>query len=258
MTHQKSFIFGIGCWYLWKARNEWVFSAISQSHVELASRISNWKHIVDLAQSRDNILGSQPLPRRTVAIEWDPGPKGWVTVNTDGSVVQPSGNTSAGGLIRDHLGHCSLAFSANLGKCSITRAELRGILHGLEFSWSSGHKKVRLQTDSQSAASLILAEDPPLRQHASEVIAIRELLQRNWQVEIHHIFREGNGAVDFLVNMGHCFDPGIQIVPTSNCNLGYFLRKDCMRIAELRRIPIINQALAPLSDQKNKNTIMNC
>ncbi|CAN1147551.1 Putative ribonuclease H protein At1g65750 [Linum perenne] len=138
MTHQKSLIFGIGCWYLWKARNEWVFSAISQSHVDLAARISNWKHIVDLAQSRDNILGSQPLPRRTVAIEWDPGPEGWVTVNTDGSVVQPSGNTSTGGLIRDHLGHCSLAFSANLGKCSITRAEMRGILHGLEFSWSSG------------------------------------------------------------------------------------------------------------------------
>ncbi|CAN1147549.1 Putative ribonuclease H protein At1g65750 [Linum perenne] len=183
MTHQKSLIFGIGCWYLWKARNEWVFSAISQSHVDLAARISNWKHIVDLAQSRDNILGSQPLPRRTVAIEWDPGPEGWVTVNTDGSVVQPSGNTSTGGLIRDHLGHCSLAFSANLGKCSITRAEMRGILHGLE---------------------------------------------------------EGNGAADFLANMGHCFDPGIQIVPTSDCNLGYFLRKDCMRIAELRRIPIIN------------------
>ncbi|CAN1824420.1 Putative ribonuclease H protein At1g65750 [Linum perenne] len=162
----------------------------------------------------------------TVATEWDPGPEGWVTVNTDGSVVQPSGNASASGLIRDHLGHCSLAFSANLGRCSITRAELRDILHGLEFSWSSGHKKVRLQTDSQSAASLILAEDPPLHQHASEVIAIRELLQRNWQVEIHHIFREGNGAADFLANMGHCFDPGIQIVPPSDCNLGYFLRKD--------------------------------
>ncbi|CAN1824417.1 Putative ribonuclease H protein At1g65750 [Linum perenne] len=226
LSHQKSLIFGIGCWYLWKARNEWVFSAKSQSHVDLAARILNWKHTVDLAQPRDNILGSQPLPRRTVATEWDPGPEGWVTVNTDGSVVQPSGNASASGLIRDHLGHCSLAFSANLGRCSITRAELRDILHGLEFSWSSGHKKVRLQTDSQSAASLILAEDPPLHQHASEVIAIRELLQRNWQVEIHHIFREGNGAADFLANMGHCFDPGIQIVPPSDCNLGYFLRKD--------------------------------
>ncbi|CAN1750361.1 Putative ribonuclease H protein At1g65750 [Linum perenne] len=211
------------------------------SHDNFCSWLSkDWKHAVELTQSQSAILGSQPLGRRIVAIEWDPGPEGWVTVNTDGSVARPSGNASAGGLIRDHLGHCSLAFSANLGRCSITRAELRGILHGLEFSWTSGHKKVRLQTDSQSAASLILADDPPLHQHASEVLAIRELLQRNWQVDIHHIFREGNGAADFLANMGHCFDPGIQIVPTSDCNLGYFLRKDCMRIAELRMISILN------------------
>ncbi|CAN1165454.1 Putative ribonuclease H protein At1g65750 [Linum perenne] len=110
MKHQKSLIFGIGCWYLWKARNEWVFSANLQPHVGLAARISS--------------------------------------------------NATAGGLIRDHLGHCFSAFSANLGRCSITRAELRGILHGLEFSWSYGYKKVRLHTDSQSAVLLILAEDP--------------------------------------------------------------------------------------------------
>ncbi|CAN1181986.1 Putative ribonuclease H protein At1g65750 [Linum perenne] len=142
---------------------------------------------------------------KNIDIVWDPGPEDWVTVNTDGSVINQSGNASAGGLIRDHLGHCFLAFSANIGKCSITRAELRGILQGLEFTWSSGYKKVRLQTDSQSAARLILAEDPPLHQHASEVLAIRELLHRNWQVEIQHIFREGNGATDFLANMGHGF-----------------------------------------------------
>ncbi|CAN1154205.1 Putative ribonuclease H protein At1g65750 [Linum perenne] len=88
----------------------------------------------NMAMSRDNIPGSQPMPRRTIAIDWDPGSEGWVTVNTDGSVVQSIGNTPTGGLIRDHLGRCFSAFSANLGRCSITRAELRGILHGLEFS----------------------------------------------------------------------------------------------------------------------------
>ncbi|CAN1165453.1 Putative ribonuclease H protein At1g65750 [Linum perenne] len=109
--------------------------------------------------SRDNIPGAQPLPRRTIAIDWDPGPEGWVTINTDGSVLQSSGNATAGGLIRDHLGHCFSAFSANLGRCSITRAELRGILHGLE---------------------------------------------------------EANGTADFLANLGHCFDLGIQIISTSD------------------------------------------
>ncbi|CAN1181981.1 Putative ribonuclease H protein At1g65750 [Linum perenne] len=205
LLHQKSLIFGIGCWYLWKARNEWVFSAKPQSSADLAARISSWTHSVELALSQDSILRSKPTSRRNIDIVWDPGPEDWVTVNTDGSVINQSGNASAGGLIRDHLGHCFLAFSANIGKCSITRAELRGILQGLEFTWSSGYKKVRLQTDSQSAARLILAEDPPLHQHASEVLAIRELLHRNWQVEIQHIFREGNGATDFLANMGHGF-----------------------------------------------------
>ncbi|CAN1181985.1 Putative ribonuclease H protein At1g65750 [Linum perenne] len=167
--------------------------------------LQDWTHSVELALSQDSILRSKPTSRRNIDIVWDPGPEDWVTVNTDGSVINQSGNASAGGLIRDHLGHCFLAFSANIGKCSITRAELRGILQGLEFTWSSGYKKVRLQTDSQSAARLILAEDPPLHQHASEVLAIRELLHRNWQVEIQHIFREGNGATDFLANMGHGF-----------------------------------------------------
>ncbi|CAN1751119.1 Putative ribonuclease H protein At1g65750 [Linum perenne] len=240
LVHQKSLIFGIGCWFLWKARNEWVFSANPQSSADLAARISSWKRTVELALSQDSILGSKPISRRNIDIAWDPGPEDWITVNTDISVINQSGNASAGGLIRDHLGHCFLAFSANIGKCSITRAELRGILHGLELTWSSGYKKVRLQTDSQSAARLILAEDPPTHQHASEVLAIRELLHRNWQVEIHHIFREGNGAADFLANMGHGFDPGIHMISSSDCNLGYFLRKDCMQIAELRSIPIMN------------------
>ncbi|CAN1126413.1 Putative ribonuclease H protein At1g65750, partial [Linum perenne] len=78
--------------------------------------------------------------------------------------------------------------------------------------------------------------DPPSHQHASEVIAIRELLQRNWQAEIHHIYREGNGAADFLANLGHSLDLGIHSVPTFDSNLGCFLRKDCMRIADFRMI----------------------
>ncbi|CAN1794533.1 Putative ribonuclease H protein At1g65750 [Linum perenne] len=240
MLHPKSLTFGLGCWYLWKARNEWVFSAKQQSADALAARITSWTRTVELALSHDCILGSKSTSRSNVDVIWDPGPVDWVTVNTDGSVINQSGKATAGGLIRDHLGHCFLAFSANVGKCSITRAELRGILHGLELTWSSGYKKVRLQTDSQSAARLILAEGPPLHQHASEVLAIRELLHRTWQVEIQHIFREGNGAADFLANKGHGLDPGIHMISPSDCNLGYYLRKDCMQIAKLRNIPLMN------------------
>ncbi|CAN1181799.1 Putative ribonuclease H protein At1g65750 [Linum perenne] len=169
-------------------------------------------------------------------IVWDPGPDGWVIFNTDGSVNHSTGSATAGGLLRNHLGHCSAAFSANLGKCSITRAELRGIFHGLDIAWREGHKQVRVQPDSQTAVSLILADDAPLRHHASEVLAIRELLQRNWKTEIHHIYREANGAADFLASKGYSLGLGVHSFRTSDCNLGYFLRKDCMQNAEFRSI----------------------
>ncbi|CAN1152848.1 Putative ribonuclease H protein At1g65750 [Linum perenne] len=176
----------------------------------------------------------------TAIINWDPGPEGWITLNTDGSVNRATGVATIGGLLRNHLGFCSLAFTAKLGKCSITRAELRGIIQGLELAWNEGHKKVSVQTDSLAAVLLIRAEGAPSHQHTSEIIAIKNWTDRDWQVEFHHTYREANGAADFLATLGHNFAIGVHIIPTSDCNLGYFLRKDCMRIAELRSIPLIN------------------
>ncbi|CAN1142230.1 Putative ribonuclease H protein At1g65750 [Linum perenne] len=240
MEHKDGMLFGISCWYLWKGRNELVFSAKIQSPRDLAARISSWTGSVSSALDHDKTIGTQ-IPSRTAAIiNWDPGPEGWITLNTDGSVNRATGVATIGGLLRNHLGFCSLAFTAKLGKCSITRAELRGIIQGLELAWNEGHKKVSVQTDSLAAVLLIRAEGAPSHQHTSEIIAIKNWTDRDWQVEFHHIYREANGAADFLATLGHHFAIGVHIIPTSDCNLGYFLRKDCMRIAELRSIPIIN------------------
>ncbi|CAN1178608.1 Putative ribonuclease H protein At1g65750 [Linum perenne] len=66
--------------------------------------------------------------RRTVDIAWDPGTRGWVTVNTDGVVNMGTGTAAAGGLIQDEFGHCLAAFTMNIRCCMITRAELRGAI----------------------------------------------------------------------------------------------------------------------------------
>ncbi|CAN1152850.1 Putative ribonuclease H protein At1g65750 [Linum perenne] len=240
MEHKDGMLFGISCWYLWKGRNELVFSAKIESPRDLAARISSWTESVASALDHDKTIGTQ-IPSRTAAIiNWDPGPEGWITLNTDGSVNRATGVATIGGLLRNHLGFCSLAFTAKLGKCSITRAELRGIIQGLELAWNEGHKKVSVQTDSLAAVLLIRAEGAPSHQHTSEIIAIKNWTDRDWQVEFHHTYREANGAADFLATLGHNFAIGVHIIPTSDCNLGYFLRKDCMRIAELRSIPLIN------------------
>ncbi|CAN0913606.1 hypothetical protein LINGRAHAP2_LOCUS28036 [Linum grandiflorum] len=54
----------------------------------------------------------------------------------DGSVVQLSGAAAAGGLIRDSQGQCIAAFGANLGRCTITRAEIRSAIFGLRGIWA--------------------------------------------------------------------------------------------------------------------------
>ncbi|CAN1764641.1 Putative ribonuclease H protein At1g65750 [Linum perenne] len=49
---------------------------------------------------------------------------------------------TAGGILRDHIGKFILAFSMNLGSCSVTRAEMRGALEGLRRTCEAGFRKV--------------------------------------------------------------------------------------------------------------------
>ncbi|CAN1189479.1 AT-hook motif nuclear-localized protein 5, partial [Linum perenne] len=42
---------------------------------------------------------------------------------------------AAGGLVRDCEGRLVVSYAANLGSCSIMRAELRGIIDGMRLAW---------------------------------------------------------------------------------------------------------------------------
>ncbi|CAN0859742.1 hypothetical protein LINGRAHAP2_LOCUS7744, partial [Linum grandiflorum] len=54
------------------------------------------------------------------------------TLNTNGSVIVHSQQAAAGGVFRHSRGNCSATFSYNLGSCSITRAELTGVVIRME------------------------------------------------------------------------------------------------------------------------------
>ncbi|CAN1133397.1 Putative ribonuclease H protein At1g65750, partial [Linum perenne] len=169
-------------------------------------------------------------------IAWEPGPADWVTVNTDGSVLKQDNKAAAGGIIRNHLGRSLIAFSMNLGRCTVTRAELRGAITGLELAWSYGFRKIDLQLDSRAAVAMLACTEDPIHQYAAEVLTFRELCKRDWRVEIHHVYREANKAADFLASQGHRFPFGTHLFPLSECNLGHILRYDCLGISEPRFI----------------------
>ncbi|CAN1150875.1 Putative ribonuclease H protein At1g65750 [Linum perenne] len=144
-------------------------------------------------------------------IGWNPAPPDWVKVNTDGSVIGSSNRAAAGGIIRDHLGRPIATFSANLGSCTIMRAELRAAEMGFRIAWDMGLKKVHLQMDSLVAAAAIKGETAENPRHERTLHNIEELRHRSWETSVSHIFREGKVVADLLAHHGHSLNFGIHI-----------------------------------------------
>ncbi|CAN1732208.1 Putative ribonuclease H protein At1g65750 [Linum perenne] len=144
-------------------------------------------------------ISTEPV-RRTVNVAWDPGPADWITINSDGSFDPSSGRATAGGQARNSDGRGLAAFTMNLGQCSITRAEIRGAIASLELAWEYGFRLVELQLDSQVAISLLPSHAVSEHTQATKVIHFQNLCKRDWRVNICHVFREANKAVDFLAS----------------------------------------------------------
>ncbi|CAN1191879.1 Putative ribonuclease H protein At1g65750 [Linum perenne] len=121
-----------------------------------------------------HILRDCPFAARA----WEPGPSNWMTLNSDGSVIQPSGKAAAGGLIRNEAGHCVAAYTMNIGICSVIRAELRGVIYGLNKAWELGYRKILVYMDSEAAINLLQGDEHPNHHHAAEVSHFRGLCNR--------------------------------------------------------------------------------
>ncbi|CAN1306112.1 Putative ribonuclease H protein At1g65750 [Linum perenne] len=234
----KSLLFGVHCWSLWKSRNERVFSGTLTSPVSVAHRSAIWTDQVSTSMGVKSAQITSIVDRRLVNVKWSPGQMEWHTLNVDGSVERQSGRAAAGGLLRDHLGRCSLAFTMNLGVCTITRAEMRGAIEGLSRAWNAGARKVILQMDSKAAIALLVNGNVTTNQHALETLQFNELLGRTWDLRIEHIYREGNGAADFLAGIGYGYLFGSHTFDCSDSSLGYFLRYDCFGMTLPRLISI--------------------
>ncbi|CAN1785219.1 hypothetical protein LINPERHAP1_LOCUS16800 [Linum perenne] len=69
-----------------------------------------------------------------------------------------------------------------------------------------------------------------------ETLELQELLSRDWSLKVEHTFREGNRTANFLASLGYVYPFGSQNVSSSDSRLGYFLRLDCLGIAEPRSV----------------------
>ncbi|CAN0856366.1 hypothetical protein LINGRAHAP2_LOCUS6476 [Linum grandiflorum] len=90
--------FGLGCWVIWKARNQCVFNNDSISTEGLHAQVACWATTLLQCETEANELRQANSTVRTVReVAWEPQSEPWLTLNVDGSVNH--GGQAAGGVL---------------------------------------------------------------------------------------------------------------------------------------------------------------
>ncbi|CAN1293344.1 Putative ribonuclease H protein At1g65750 [Linum perenne] len=130
----------------------------------------------------DQLKLKKGLYRENKEVSWMAAPAPGFTLNMDGSVRLSEQRAVAGGCLRDANGKVADAFASNLGYCSITRAEISGIVIGLERAWEAGVRKVEVQTNSTCAIKLLSKGVLASHQHSSLIRRFKLITQRDWSL----------------------------------------------------------------------------
>ncbi|CAN0890919.1 Putative ribonuclease H protein At1g65750, partial [Linum grandiflorum] len=135
---------------------------------------------------------------------------------TDRSLHSPTKVAVDGGIIRTNTSCFVKAFAANRGSYSITRAEMRAIVHGLQLAWTLGIRRIGIQSDSRMVIAILTKDSELDYQHVTLVFEFKELCSRQWEVHISHIYRDANNVADYLDNLGHALTYGMYISNSPN------------------------------------------
>ncbi|CAN1249349.1 Putative ribonuclease H protein At1g65750 [Linum perenne] len=108
----------------------------------------------------------------------------------------------------------------------------------MERAWNLGIRDLTVQLDSLCAVQLLTGTDDLEHQHANTVNRYKNLLERDWRLQVVHIFREGNCLADSLASRGHVMDLGTHNISISDSMVQYWANFDRVGGATPRQIVI--------------------
>ncbi|RYR53791.1 hypothetical protein Ahy_A06g029039 [Arachis hypogaea] len=190
-------IFVTAVWLIWKFRNEYIHSNINTPlRIKEMKIRSLAREIRDTRRRIENNQYAKPL-----TVSWKPPQEGWIKLNTDGASRGNPGQASCAGIFRNADSDWVYGYARRLTYAKAIEVEVAAIREGLEIAWKKGFRRIELETDSQAAVNLM--ENPPKRHPTltRPIRRIKELLNRNWQVRIRHIYREANQLADGIANL---------------------------------------------------------
>jgi ribonuclease HI len=131
-----------------------------------------------------------------------------------------------------------LEIKIKVGLCNAFVAELWGVLEGLRYVRRMGFQKVELNVDSAAVVQVVKTGCIQSASGNSLARQIWRLMALDWEVEVHHIYREANKCADGLANMGCTLDYNLRSFDSCPSQIVELLIADNMGITTPRLVPL--------------------
>ncbi|XP_054778126.1 uncharacterized protein LOC129286132 [Prosopis cineraria] len=119
-----------------------------------------------------------------------------------------------------------LVSQATWVKLSVLEAEAWAVLQALQHAWDMGFKSIILESDCKDIVDILHHQPDEYSPHSLVILKIAKLLSLPWSVNIIHISRNQNMAVDRLpkeaLNVSsffHCVSPFLRTLMDTDCIL---------------------------------------
>jgi ribonuclease HI len=167
-------------------------------------------------------------------VQWSRPRHGWYKLNFDGSVHHDgSGRASIGGIIRDCYGRSMVALAETTPHAGVGEVEARALISGLHFALQRGCSRLVVEGDDLTLVRLLHGESPHTRIPWEMYNEIIDLLCRFEDVEVQHVYREGNQVADALCHQAyHC--PNIWTFPLVPLSILAKIEDDCAGVVHPR------------------------
>ncbi|XP_057453140.1 uncharacterized protein LOC130745004 [Lotus japonicus] len=106
--------------------------------------------------------------------------------------------------------------------------------HGLSLASDRGARDVECHSNSLDVVSLVNSVPSSRRSYAALIWDIKDLLDREWRVEVYHTLREGNACANFLAKFGVGQDSQLVSIDSPLNGMSLLLLADVMGVASVR------------------------
>ena len=134
--------------------------------------------------------------------KWTPPPPGWHKLNFDGAARGNPGIAGVGCILNDENGKWVAKLAVPLPPTSNNVVEFEALEKGLQLSHKLKLRKIHIEGDSQVVLNAIRHKKTPNWILNSKLQEVLILLEQFEEVNISHIYREGNLLADELANKG--------------------------------------------------------